>query len=228
MRKFVPKSLKLTYRALVNARSNRRNGYSFAKAGGGQFEVGARHTKTQGLQSNVQKRNNLKLAGSKINLMVIAPGEVLSFWRTVGNPTARRGYQPSRSILGNEVVDDVGGGLCQLSGLMYQCALECGVEVVERHAHSKDIYTEETRYMPLGSDATVAFGYKDFKLRNNLEGAIRYQIVVDEDSIQVALEHEGLLPTKTVEYERVEDSPRRRTVHTKVDGERVAVSSYNV
>jgi len=60
---------------------------------------------------------------------------------------------------------DYGGGLCQLSGIIYHAVLEAGLEILERHPHSLDIYTATTRYTPLGSDAAVVYGHKDLRFK---------------------------------------------------------------
>ena len=59
--------------------------------------------------------------------------------------------------------------------------------MLERHNHSIDIYDDTTRYMPLGGDATVAYGYKDLKIRNNLEVPIRFAISINEDTVSVGI-----------------------------------------
>ena len=114
--------------------------------------------------------HNLKLAIQSIESVDILPREIFSFWKIVGNPSKRNGFIGSRSIINGQVTNSIGGGLCQLSGLVYYLSLKSGLEILERHNHSMDIYTEETRFTPLGSDATVVYGYKDLKIRNNFSG----------------------------------------------------------
>jgi vancomycin resistance protein VanW len=128
--------------------------------------------------SSANKIHNISLALKKLNGLVIAPGETFSFCRLVGNPSQKRGYQKSRSIVGGQLVAETGGGLCQLSGLIYFLAIKAGLEITERHAHSMDIYTEEERFTPLGSDATVAYGYKDMRFTNNLPHPVGLQFVL--------------------------------------------------
>ena len=116
--------------------------------------------------TTLNKINNLSIAINKLNNIIIQPGEIFSFWKLVGNPSAKNGYKKSRSIINGEVDAAIGGGLCQLSGLIYFLALQGGLKITERHAHSIDIYTEEERFTPLGTDATVAYGYKDLRFIN--------------------------------------------------------------
>jgi vancomycin resistance protein VanW len=129
------------------------------------------------------KIENISIALNRINNLVIQPGQLFSFWRLVGNPTAKKGYQKSRSIVRGALVAETGGGLCQLSGLIYFLAIKAGLEITERYSHSMDIYTEEERFTPLGSDATVAYGYKDLRFVNNLPHAVSLQFILTADTI---------------------------------------------
>jgi len=126
----------------------------------------------KGSASVANKLHNLNIAISRLNHVMVAPGQVFSFWKLIGNPSQKNGYLKSRAIVGNALQEETGGGLCQLSGLIYFLALHAGLTVMERHAHSLDIYTDEERFTPLGSDATVAFGYKDLRLVNPYSFAI--------------------------------------------------------
>lgn len=121
------------------------------------------------------KLQNLQLAIAQLQGIVLQPGQLFSFWHCVGQPSSKKGYQKSRSIARGRVVAETGGGLCQLSGIIYLLALKAGLTIVERHAHSLDIYREEERFAPLGSDATVSFGYKDLRFINNLPHPIALQ-----------------------------------------------------
>jgi vancomycin resistance protein VanW len=134
-----------------------------------------------------RKKHNLTLAVQRLQDVVIFPGQIFSFWHLVGNPTAKAGYVEGRSITGEELATSVGGGLCQLSGMLYFLALKSGLTIVERHPHSKDIYTDATRFAPLGSDATVVYGYKDLQIQNHLSSPICFRFLMTEQDIQVCL-----------------------------------------
>ncbi|MBL0145531.1 MAG: VanW family protein [Chitinophagaceae bacterium] len=116
--------------------------------------------------TSASKKHNLSIAIKQLNNVVIRPNQIFSFWHLVGNPTQKKGYQNSRAIVNNELKQEIGGGLCQLSGLIYYLALHAGMQIIERHHHSIDIYTDKERFTPLGSDATVAYGYKDLQFKN--------------------------------------------------------------
>ncbi|HLO50397.1 MAG TPA: VanW family protein [Kamptonema sp.] len=129
------------------------------------------------------KIHNLKLAIQRLENLTIEPGEIISFWHLVGNPDRAHGYLIGRSLIQNELKANYGGGLCQLSGLLYFLALKAGLLIVERASHSLDIYTEETRFAPLGSDATVVYGYKDLRLQNCLTMPICFRFKVQSNEI---------------------------------------------
>jgi len=95
---------------------------------------------------------------------------------------------------------DFGGGLCQLSGLLYYVSLVAGLEVIERHAHSRDIYDDQTRYAPLGSDATVAFGFKDLRVLNTTPLPICFRVLVSHEMVRCDLCSPGSIEASTVEF----------------------------
>ncbi len=134
-----------------------------------------------------RKQHNLTLAMQKLQDVVINPGQIFSFWHLVGNPTTQAGYVEGRTITGESLATSVGGGLCQLSGMIYFLALKSGLTIVERHPHSKDIYTDATRFTPLGSDATVVYGYKDLRMQNSFSSPICFRFSMTDQQIQACL-----------------------------------------
>jgi vancomycin resistance protein VanW len=168
----LPATTRLWLRATQRRWADRRKGLSQRFATGRMATHWSTAVAAQqainGGEGAANKVHNLQLAIDQLQGIAIAPGEVFSFWHLVGRPTEARGYRKSRSIVQGQVVAETGGGLCQLSGLVYWLGLKAGLQVTERHAHSLDIYREEERFAPLGSDATVAYGYKDLRLVNTL------------------------------------------------------------
>ena len=129
------------------------------------------------------KKHNLRIAISRFQNLPFYPGQIFSFWHYVGNPTEKAGYKKGINIIKGQLDFDIGGGLCQLSGLLYHIALTAGLGIVERHPHSADLYTDETRYTPLGADATTAYGYKDLRLKNTLDVPVCFRIWIDGDQL---------------------------------------------
>jgi vancomycin resistance protein VanW len=127
------------------------------------------------------KIHNITLAIERVNNLPIRPGAIFSFWHVVGQPTNARGFLPGRSLLAGQLRPDYGGGLCQLSGLIYYASLIAGLEILERHPHSRDIYDDHTRYAPLGADATVAYGFKDLRVRNIFSFPVCFRASVNQE-----------------------------------------------
>lgn len=128
---------------------------------------------------------NLSLASKKISEYCIMPNEIFSFWKIIGNPNYE--FKKGRTLLNGQIKEEVGGGICQVSGIVYTVSLIAGLQILERFNHSVDIYTEETRFAPLGFDATVVFGYKDLRIKNNFSFPIKFEIEVYENQIKVDL-----------------------------------------
>jgi vancomycin resistance protein VanW len=116
------------------------------------------------LQRN--KVRNLELAVATIDGRVLRPGEELSFWRCVGNPTAQRGFLTGLVLVHGRMSADVGGGLCQLSNLLHWMVLHTDMRVVERHHHGYDPFPDSGRVVPFGSGATVFHNYVDLRFVN--------------------------------------------------------------
>lgn len=119
------------------------------------------------LQHN--KVTNLGLAIDCINKVVINPGEVFSFWYLVGNPTQNRGFKLGMTLNNGQVQSGYGGGLCQLTNLIYWMALHSPLSVKERWRHSYDVFPDLNRSLPFGSGATVAYNYIDLQLENKTQ-----------------------------------------------------------
>jgi vancomycin resistance protein VanW len=143
------------------------------------------------------KIHNLRLAIATFQSLPIHPKEIFSFWYLVGNPTKKAGYKMGINIIKSQLNFDIGGGLCQLSGLLYHIALASGLGIVERYPHSADLYTDETRYTPLGADATTAYGYKDLRLKNTLDVPVCFRIRVEGNRLYGSL----CAPEPLKEYE---------------------------
>ena len=154
------------------------------------------------------------------------PNGILSFWAAVGEPVERNGFHLGRSIRSDAAGADIGGGLCQISGLLYETGLRAGLEIVERQPHSQDLYTDETRFTALGLDATVVWGHKDVRLRNNTKHEVAFSFDVTTDDISARLWSER--PMEIAQVSIVDEaSPgvRKVAVYRGAGTERVLVSS---
>lgn len=123
--------------------------------------------------SNADRTTNLELAASKIDGIILAPGEEFSYNTTVGARNIASGYKEAKVYSNGKVVDGIGGGICQISSTLYNCAVYANLDIIERHNHQFI-----TSYVPAGRDATVVYGSKDLKLRNNRSYPIKIQTKV--------------------------------------------------
>ncbi len=173
------------------------------------------------------KLANLRRGAALIDASVIEPGGTWSFWDRVGRPSARRGFAPGRNLVEGRLVRQPGGGLCQLSSLLYHLGLLGGLEAAERHAHSVDIYREEERYAPLGADATVVWGFKDLRLRNPHPFPVALCCALEDGPRLVGrLRAMEPLAEREVAFERQPSGPGRVRVFTLADGRRLGETEY--
>src|SRR6185312_11924849 len=108
------------------------------------------------------KVQNLRAAAALLDGLEIPAGAPWSFWRQLGRTTERRGFAVGRELREGCLIPTLGGGLCQLSGAIYNAALEAGLEIVERHRHS---HPGVGNLAAVGRDATVVWSYVDLRLR---------------------------------------------------------------
>ena len=108
------------------------------------------------------RTTNLKLAASKINGTVLMPGETFSYNKVVGARTIAAGYKEAPIYVSGEVVDGLGGGICQITSTLYNAVVYANLNVVERTNHQF-----VPSYVTASRDATVVYGSLDFKFKNN-------------------------------------------------------------
>jgi vancomycin resistance protein VanW len=150
------------------------------------------------------KLANIRLSAARLDGVVVAPGETFSFWKLVGRPTAAAGFALGRSIRGGIVNGEIGGGLCQVSGIAYEAGLRAGLVIVERHPHSRDLYAEADRFTPLGLDATVVWPYKDLRLLNPFAFPVRFRFALGELTIAASVHAPVPLDPATLEIARTD------------------------
>jgi vancomycin resistance protein VanW len=151
------------------------------------------------------KIHNIQLAANFIEPLLFEPNQLFSFWKIVGKPSRSRGFRDGRTLRNGRVEADPGGGLCQISSAIYWLALQSGLEIVERHAHSIDIYAENARFAPLGSDATVFFGYKDLRLRNPFSFPVSFAFEISDAQMVAKICASEKVFQKKIEFERHEN-----------------------
>lgn len=129
------------------------------------------------------KTHNIAQGCARIQNVVVHPNQILSFWKCVKKPSKSNNFRIGRNLINGKLSEDYGGGLCQLSSILYHISLIAGLEIVERHHHSFDIYQEHERFTPLGADATVVYAYKDFRLKNPFDFPIYFTFEIKENTL---------------------------------------------
>jgi vancomycin resistance protein VanW len=218
-------------KGIANARRTARDrarGIAFGEGrGGGEWPVRVELCQRVMPSSVLEaKLANLRLGARLLDGSVMEPGGRWSFWHRVGRPRAARGFVQGRTIVDGRLVKQVGGGLCQLSSLLYHLALLGGLEVEERHAHSLDIYREDERFTPLGADATVVWGVKDLRLRNPHPFVVSIAVRVDGTRLLGEIRSEEAIPGRAVDFVREPAGTGRVRVWTVVDGASVRETEY--
>ncbi len=128
--------------------------------------------------SSNNRKQNIKIATEKINGKILRSGEEFSFNKTVGERTEKNGFLSATVIENGEFLDGVGGGVCQVSTTLYNCALLSGLKTTERHAHSL-----VPSYIEPSFDAMVSGNVCDLKFINNTNGNVYIKAVADGEKL---------------------------------------------
>lgn len=105
---------------------------------------------------------NVDLAAKSVKGIVVPPNSVFSQNESIGPYTESRGYKKGASYTGGNIVQTEGGGVCKIASTLYNVVILSDLDIVERHNHTMPV-----NYVPYGQDATVAYGGKDFKFKND-------------------------------------------------------------
>lgn len=143
-----------------------------------------RELKEVDMQYQYNKIINLKIAVEKIDGIIIKPGETFSYWRLIGKPSARKGYVPGMVLYCGSYTMGIGGGLCQLSNLIYWMTLHTPLTIVERYRHSFDVFPDSKRTQPFGSGATCVYPYRDLMIRNDTDEDFQLRINVGQINLE--------------------------------------------
>ena len=141
--------------------------------------IGTFTTKTT---SNSKRNTNVKLSAEAINGTILQPGEEFSFNETVGQRTEAKGYKGAAAYNNGEVVEEIGGGVCQTSSTLYNAVLKSGLKTTKRQSH-----TYEPSYVTPGTDATVSWNGPDYKFVNNSSAAIGIRARYSDQTITISI-----------------------------------------
>lgn len=207
IKKIIPQSLKTAIKNGLRQQNDRQKGYweRWAKPSmekvifPNSFELKQRIVLKP---TSENKIINIQRVSDLIEPVTILPQQIFSFWRCVGTPNKRNGFKKGRNIIAGKLQESYGGGLCQISGMIYHLSLIAGLEILERHNHSMDIYEESERFTPLGADATVVYGYKDLRIINNQNSPIRFTFIVTQDEFIGQLQSLEKIVQREILFER--------------------------
>ena len=146
---------------------------------------------------NPERIGNLVVGAKKIADNVVFPGQQFSVYNTVAPFTEENGYQNAGQYINAELVDGLGGGICQVATTLYDAVLEAELQVDERYPHSMTV-----SYVKKGMDAAIAEGYQDFKFTNNTDYPIYIDAYAGGGTISVAIYgHETRVSNRRIEFE---------------------------
>ena len=188
------------------------------------------------LTDNETRSNNIRLAAASVDGLILLPGEVFSYNEALGERTAARGYGEASAYSFGRIVEEVGGGICQLSSELYMCCLLADMEIVERTNHA---YYQS--YVPYGFDATVSWGGPDFRFRNSGDYPLKIQAKVTGGALSVELwgtkETEGYIELEyeinqflpaSVQYEKTDTLAPGKTAVADYGRDGMKVYTYRV
>ena len=127
--------------------------------------------------SNSGSEYNAKKAAARLNGAVVPAGEEFSYNKRIGERTKENGYVEAPVIMGGKMVQGLGGGICEISSMLYNLCLQSGLEVLERSPHSLLV-----PYVPGGLDAAVSWGTMDFRFENPYEVPVVLLAGYDDDA----------------------------------------------
>src|SRR5690349_16541112 len=139
-----------------------------------------REIDTREWQNEQGKVQNLRVAARYLDRLAIPAGQTFSFWKHVGRTTAAKGFVFGRQIQEGCLIPARGGGICQLTNLLYEAALSAGFEIVERHPHTRKLPGAPSNK----PDATVAWNHIDLRFAPKQNVVLRVFLTADDLVVQ--------------------------------------------
>ena len=139
------------------------------------------------LQYQYNKAHNLKLAAKKVDGLIIKPGETFSLCLAIKDADRQEPYLDGLSLVNGVITGEYGGGLCQLSNLLYWIFLHTPLTVTERHGHETEALPPLDPDEPAGIDATIAEGWLDLKVKNNTVHTFQLSVTFRDERIAGAV-----------------------------------------
>ena len=130
--------------------------------------------------STENRKNNIRLAASKLDGITLRPGETFSYNEAIGQRTEEAGYLMAGAYADGEVVEEIGGGICQVSSTLYCAAMYAQMTTVSRTNHYFAV-----GYLSMGYDATVSWKQPDYRFRNDRDYPVKIVTYCEDDRITI-------------------------------------------
>ena len=147
--------------------------------------------------SSWARMKNISVAASLYNGLIVPKGHIFSFNDILQDVSEERGFTKELVIKGNKTEKEYGGGICQVSTTAFRAAFFGGLDIEKRRSHSYAV----PYYKPYGLDATIYLGVQDFKFKNDTEGDLLIQTLVDRKKATIKFVFYGTLDDRKVEIE---------------------------
>lgn len=153
------------------------------------------------LQEN--KAYNIELASSKIDKLIIKPGEEFSFWNLVGKINRKNGYRDGRVIVNNKIQAGTGGGLCNLANTIHLLVLHSPLTITEFHNHSDALAPDPGERKPFATGTSISYNYVDYRFKNETDQNIQLRVWCENKQLLGELRSEKVFPWT---YQLVEEN----------------------
>lgn len=140
------------------------------------------------------KAENIEIAASHMNGLVIKPGQTFSFWDLVGKVSEKTGYKAGRVIVGDQVEAGMGGGLCNLANSLHLLILDSPMEVTEFHHHSDALAPDHGKRVPFATGTSVAYNYVDYRFKNTSDQDVQLAVWCADETLYAELRSEHEFP----------------------------------
>lgn len=148
------------------------------------------------LQLQLNKAENIRLACSRMNGLIINPGEDFSFWRYVGKTSKKNGFAEGRVIVNGKLVAGTGGGLCNLANTLHLLVMDSPLTITELHHHSDALAPDPGgKRVPYSAGTSVNYNFVDFRFRNDTDQPVQLCTWCEDDTLYAELRTTKEFPT---------------------------------
>lgn len=139
-------------------------------------------------QLQLNKADNIRLACSKMNGLIINPGETFSFWKYVGKTSKKNGFTDGRIIANGKLIAGVGGGLCNLANTINLVVMHSPMTITELHHHSDALAPDPNgKRVPYSAGTSVNYNFVDYRFRNDTNQPVQLCAWCDGDMLNAEL-----------------------------------------